>query len=244
MKKVKAFTVSTPLTIIALVVLICVGAYLAYAVSVTNKTDNGSGVITDPKTVNTSTVNETSPAEESVPSNASEQTSQSDQVESNTSITTVDETANWQTYTNSKFGYTIKYPTEFDLVNTLYDRLAKQTTSKDEWVFIDKNKIGIDTYLDGGDWPQPYLQIISNEREIESLKTNNPNSVETEITFAGEQAIKTILTKPDDFAGKYSGAIRLNHGGNGFIISWRNTDAQNSHDSEVDQILSTFEFTK
>src|SRR3989339_65020 len=118
MKKVKAFTVSTPLTIIALVVLICVGAYLAYAISVTNKTDNGSGVITDPKTVNTSTVNETSPAEESVPSNASEQTSQSDQVESNTSITTVDETANWQTYTNSKFGYTIKYPTEFDLVNT------------------------------------------------------------------------------------------------------------------------------
>jgi len=129
MKKVKAFTVSTPLTIIALVVLICVGAYLAYAISVTNKTDNLGSTIT---TESTNKISDADVVEQSDTSNVAESVeninktndvSQSDQstetanTASQTTPAEVTNTSGTEEYTNihtnKTYGFSFKYPSNW-----------------------------------------------------------------------------------------------------------------------------------
>lgn len=157
---------------------------------------------------------------------------------------TTDPTANWNTYNNDKFGYTIKYPTNFYYIDYLYDKIAKQRVNNQEWLFIDKNPLPENAYLSGADFPQPYFKIVSiSKNDLVRIKTETTGATVSDITFAGEAAVKVVTTEPIALDGSFAGTIYVNHGSNGYIISWRNSDANGTHDTEVDQMLSSFRFT-
>jgi hypothetical protein len=161
-----------------------------------------------------------------------------------TTPTTTDTTANWKTLNNVTYNYTLKYPVNYYLENGLYDKINGVTVNKDKNIFIDKNSLNSQTYLYGGDYPQPYFDIVTTDQESKNLMSDEQNATKSEITFAGEYAVKTMLTKPSDFDGSYSGNLRFNHKGKGYTIAWRNTDGAGTHDKEIEQMLSTFQFTQ
>lgn len=238
MKKVKAFTVSTPLTIIALVVLICVGAYLAYAITVANKNNNGSSVITDPKTVNTSTLNETSQTEESVSSNTSEQVNQSDKVESNTSPTAADETSDQKTYSNAD--YSFKYPLDWTL------------SSDASGVTLDTPGVKASDHFDND---RPYAITVTNtslsKLDVQDLGITSLKDYLDKYSSLSDPVIKNVTSLKIGDTNGYRAEAGPNQfgGGNYYYVETNNKVVQiwvfvRTQDTAVNQILSTFEFAK
>lgn len=154
--------------------------------------------------------------------------------------------ADWKTYQSADYGYSFKYPSNFYLVDGLYG-VDKKQVSQGKWVFIDKNPINADQYKDGADWPTPYFEVIRFDRTIDpdqKASQTTEKHTTSQISVAGEQAVKIVLNDPSGFGGEYATLIYFNHDQNGFEITWKNSDSQGTHDSEIDQILSTFQFTQ
>jgi len=156
-------------------------------------------------------------------------------------------TANWETYLNSTYHYSIKYPQNFYVCDWLWDaQTGKKVQQGQEWLFIDKNKIAENQYLSESEYSQPYFMIhvilLNNFSEIESGIP--ATSIKNWIEVAGEKALKVTFVEPSELNGTYSTSIIFNHGNNGYVISWKNSDGKGIHDSEIDQMLTTFKFTE
>ncbi len=157
---------------------------------------------------------------------------------------TPDPTADWQTYTNTEYGYSIKYPREWDLVEpgsngegsiALQNYLESQVTEEEKQnVRLNPDKIAITIGI--------YEEIITEDGSLldwlkahghyESTMQGIPESIE-ETTIGGHQALKLSYPATGVFYNFTSGKY--------VFYSYFNPK-DSSYASTFDLILSTFRF--
>lgn len=140
----------------------------------------------------------------------------------------VDPTANWQIYSNDKYGYEIKYPAVY----------TNATTSEQKKLLT----------IGSGVMPYYSVEIIENISTLDDLKSLMQESVKTiapaglsitwkDMQVANQQAIKMSF---ENFAGGYTGTVYrtgLINNSNAYIIKFFNGSPEEYH-----QIVSTFQF--
>lgn len=166
-----------------------------------------------------------------------------------------DETTNWETITNSKFGYVIKYPPDWSFsanqhTNPLITNLA--TFQSDSTCNITDNLCStIQLNVENNDNKNDLTPRLSI-----NLQGSNPDRItnKTSIKINGEDA-----SEFDFFGANYRSAIGtlihivvINHNGRKYVLSFKesplggdsivdNTKWKNKH--IFDKMLSTFKFT-
>lgn len=162
-----------------------------------------------------------------------------------TQPSTIDETANWKTYTNSKYGYTLKYPSNWSLVEQL----------SGSYIDIYDQPNITQPQLHDGSWVK--ISISNDERQgriqpSDSIGTKKEiaNKVFEEkiadITLDKYSAFKTVS---DILSGSQTDArpttnIVAKIDSNTFVISFSNPD-KNQYEKDLNifnEIISTFKF--
>jgi len=155
-----------------------------------------------------------------------------------TSPNPTDETADWQTYTDDKMGYSIKYPA---------DKLSACDTPIDGLFLYEGSYSG--KCLEDGE-QRTFMYIIEGAKlnEITSPREECYSVIKEQIKFAGVEAFKysNVINSDTGNCGSWSGAAKhsidiiIEHNGLIYKIGYFNNT-----DSELeDQILSTFKFTQ
>lgn len=157
-----------------------------------------------------------------------------------------DETANWKTYINKKYKFTIKYPESW--------YVSEYMPGSPLILLFDRNPVPKDTILTHP-W-QEFTITVDNLypskifTEIGTIKGEVVDKVEygrtniTKTDFKGLSAIKSYLETPtfSGLEGSPSTSIYFNYSSNGWVIRYPNINYNGEHDSLYDQILSTFKF--
>jgi len=141
--------------------------------------------------------------------------------------TATDETANWLTYTNKTYGYSIKYPKDWKTAcNELKDDINYCIYKGDP--------------VQNKDFTASVKVFPNIASDWATTSANTPGSVLKNIstvTFAGVSAVKA------DFPGgaEYPAVqYRIVHGTNGYLVS---VNYVGSRDYSGDPIINTFKFT-
>lgn len=142
-----------------------------------------------------------------------------------------DLTANWKTYTNAKFGYYLKYPTDWSsfIPSTEQDTLDSICLGKNP------NKCVLNiTVLEGTSWDEEQKLLGFTLSSKEGTK---------EISFAGANALKRIGYFGE--TGSLYGFVTILQRNNKVYKIWvyQKTEDQLDYTDAIDQILSTFKFT-
>lgn len=155
-----------------------------------------------------------------------------------------DETADWKTYENTKYGYSVKYPSDWYLYNKgFYDAATKTYKDVALSVFISDSKIDDIPY--GSDYPLSAFTITGGQDKFNftEVKQQDASMTYTTQEISGESALKAVSKKASDFDQTFGTYYYINHDSKGYIVSWPNTDASGSHEANYDKILETFEFS-
>lgn len=157
-----------------------------------------------------------------------------------------DETADWKTYADKKYGFSFKYPTEFservfaDGSVTIYTKLPDPDSRPD------KNSV-FHTYVFEEDYDKYHLKItdpIGTKKRVDDV---NYETIIEKLTIDTKQAIKI---KKEISTGTQSEAenginVIIDLNGKNFL-SITNSDKASrlleTHNITFDQILSTFRF--
>ena len=161
-----------------------------------------------------------------------------------------DETANWKTYTNIQYSYSLNYPNEWIVKeeNSPVDTVTTKTQIESKDYVIGQPIVG-GGFIPGaktGSRLEIYVSKNPNFKSYEEFKnfeetksTEFPLSYfssQEETTISGLKAIKKIGGKP--YMGEQSYAYTFNKGTIYKIYLTSSTDQQ----AKFDQILSTFQF--
>ena len=139
-----------------------------------------------------------------------------------------DETASWKTYTDDQYKFSIQYP--------------------DVW-YADKH--GDMVYIDSKPIPSMGLThgiatslsiFIKSASKAEILRSNENIEV-FDTSIAGIKGQKIVSIKPSNIDGTFETTYNLITKQFNYMLSFRNNDAQGTHNIVFDQILSTFKFT-
>lgn len=144
-----------------------------------------------------------------------------------------DETASWKIYTNDTYGFSIKYPADWTVADTIQ---KSGSSGMDEKLEISKSDTNIDIYIDPIGWGVPGPEIkyevsVVDNKLILSGRESVPPTGENEIA---QQKGRIQLKQGNLFA------LTLNK--LPFYISADDSDLTN--EQLIVQILSTFKFTK
>jgi|SRR3989344_132942 len=156
---------------------------------------------------------------------------------------TPDPTANWKTYTNAAYKYSVRYPATMTLsVNNADNSVLFKTQSGDgvninvsDLRTIPSLRQDINTLLSS---PIGY-EVKEGKTIIRTVKKLN------QFDLGGEQAIKVSITEKDDVVTVYATAVFLIKDNFSYSINTvPTTDASRKEEllKTLDQILSTFRF--
>lgn len=214
---------AAPIAIGALVILIAVGGYLGYAIYQSKQIEEVETPIAIAEPSDTSSSSNTSssslPSEPSLPS-------------------TTDETADWQTYTDDQYGFSFKYPKDWQFSLAAVDMQAP---------FDSYDSLGIYSKTPREDQPEGgrSLQIKlynTNQFSEAFIKQNNDKNKITQITkpkeivnIAGVKA--SHITVPTDLGINDELIFFDQDIKKPIVISYLKDDSIHN------QILSTFKFT-
>jgi len=142
-----------------------------------------------------------------------------------TLVPTPDSTANWKTYTNTKYGYSIKYPPEFNY---------KISGKGEAMVVFDPSQ----EVLKSPAAEDKALVIITADTSkpvIDKTYYGEPTQIaeETKVTIDGEIGQQVVFSKPIAWIQTV-----VSHGQRSFYFNLQNMQ----YHSEYNQILSTFKF--
>jgi len=169
-----------------------------------------------------------------------------------TLTSTLDPTANWKTYTNTKYGYTVRYPESWEPNRGPGSLSDEELASQRDIDFYDPTLPGED--------PGTGLNIRVNELEAMGANRNCSNLNDCfSKTFSWLTETTTINKTPSTFLGQPAVTFTYHRGTKLYTQSWKyiyfiyKENAYNIHIStnitrertvfEVfDQILSTFKF--
>jgi len=156
------------------------------------------------------------------------------QPRSTSTVGAVDETANWKTYRNEQYGFEVKYPS-----NWKYNE-SENTNTNQFLVCFDPL---VNTSCSGGGEMISVSWKTTLDDQYKTIQPRHANLYDyqkTEVVISGENAQQFTSDNPE----AVSKAAFLNHGGYvySFILNWNNVVAP--HKDTLNQILSTFRFTK
>jgi len=152
---------------------------------------------------------------------------------------------NLTTYTNKTYGYSFKYQSAFQLIDYLYDSQSGQQVKKDIYVIVNKDRVADNTYRANSEMPIPYfmISVVDEEFGLSQITSAGQEQTVSDITLAGATGWKVTENEPSLLDGTYSTSIYLNHGGRGYQIVWKNDDSHGVHDTAIDNMVSSFQFT-
>lgn len=135
-----------------------------------------------------------------------------------------DEAANWKTYTNTKYKFSLKYP------NTWY-------VAEDEGTI----------YINNGPIPDPpithgvpgSLTIFTSPTPFDKPDTEKGQII-SDTTILGIKAIKII--DKNEYMNEFETSFIVNYKEKGYWIIFPNNDSSGNYNPIFDQILSTFRF--
>lgn len=149
------------------------------------------------------------------------------------------ETNTWKTYTNTQYGFSFKYP---PTLNYKSDSLLPDT------VFFSKNEISFQKNAEGPITPLTLIikKDSSVSKEIEELKNINKysNFKDQEIIQGGisGRKISGIIKGESYNIGKFNSEVFFPK--NNLIIQLSFIGIEGINESNFEQIISTFKFTK
>ncbi|MBI4029959.1 hypothetical protein HY373_02145 [Candidatus Berkelbacteria bacterium] len=155
------------------------------------------------------------------------------------------QTADWKTYANEKYAYTIKYPKDWIIDNSILEAVTLNSPKNARI----ENKIKIGKMYSEGYMRDITLYYYDN---LTAADGNNPkiyktftdlvydiaNSNQKEISFAGQKAYEF---SEGGFGSYY--VIVLEKDGHIYEILFGNREGKAGLDATDNQILSTFQFT-
>lgn len=160
---------------------------------------------------------------------------------------TAEEASSLKTYTNKTYGYLFKYPSTDYLIDYLYNGQTGQKVEYGKIVIVDKVAIPENSIVTESEVPTSYF-MVSVEPDHEFGLSELASGLEemggelTDTTVDGEAAWKVHYTKPSIMDESLTTAIYVNHGSNGYTISWENSDVAGTHDAEIDAIVKSFKW--
>jgi len=112
------------------------------------------------------------------------------------------------------------------------------------YIFIDKKAIS-DIPVDS-EFPQQYFSIstLGELCGLSSVKSNAGGEKITDIKIAGVNGWKFTMTKASDLDGSFSTNYYFNSKSDCYHISVGNFDAKGTHDSAIDDIISSITFNE
>ena len=142
--------------------------------------------------------------------------------------------AEWRTYSNSSFGFTIKYPSDWTAVDTLQIPGKESTTSQS--LKISTTDATITMYIDPTGWGGPAPEITYSGRILSNKLVLSDRKVVPPLAD-GEDG---IAPDPGQIALLQDSSMALNHNSHGYYISAVNPGLQK--ENIIVQILSSLEF--
>jgi hypothetical protein len=157
-----------------------------------------------------------------------------------TAVTATDPTATWKVYTNSIFGFTFKYPSNYTLTDNLQKSAAATTTASNKLSLKDDTAIGkpmLEIYVD----PAGFGGAPTNT--VYGLKLNTDKTlIVTAKTSANVKAGDLGYDATRQILGTNLGGVKL--GANTYIIRFSYDTGKSDRAGDFDQILTTFKLTK
>lgn len=168
------------------------------------------------------------------------------------SPTPANETSNWKTYTSKKYGYSLKYPSDWSTLSPGEGtNWGECINSTDQDSIIEFTSKALENCGFQGDaLPNPEAEItidVLDKPWIENqiLTTDaTEQKISSEITLVGEKATKTPFTEKSYRPNIMATRIYLNHNNKGYLIFLKQTDEKGNYPIVYDQILSTFKFVE
>jgi hypothetical protein len=154
-----------------------------------------------------------------------------------------DETADWETYENAKYGYSVKYPKDWNLYTKgFYDASTKTYKEPAKSVVIDNEEIEDIPYA--SEYPMNGFIINAGQDEFTFSQLRQDTSMTfTDEQIAGENALRAVSKSASEMDGSFGTYYYINYNSQGYVILWPNDNASGKHDEIYDTILSTFQFT-
>ena len=157
---------------------------------------------------------------------------------------TPDETANWKTYTNTKYGYTVRYPKEwlvFGGDSFQYNELCEENSTSKIHIEFTTEKITSCGHMDGeiDSSTQFAVYVFSNPatNPVDTLTKTEPIIISGNI-----KATKEYYTQKSQHPTAQATKIKFVHEGEGYTIYLKQKDNIGNYNPILDQILSTFQF--
>lgn len=149
----------------------------------------------------------------------------------------VDETANWQTYTSTKYGFDLRYPNGYKYIENndygVEPDFVIRKVSDDRGVYA--FGVGVVTNFLGGD-PDKFKDPEEWEKEQNKL-----GDTFTKSTVDGRVAYTTLTYNPQNFQGEYKKYMVFIKNGSVYDMYQIFTE---KNDPIGEKIISTFKFTK
>lgn len=145
--------------------------------------------------------------------------------------TSADQTAGWKTYTNSEYGFEFKYPQSLKMeIRKLSDYANKTLQIESALDFIDDNYPGQDS--------NPITFYISSDKSPRYFNEATPRKINN-VFF------KEIIVNRDSKAQiAYTHDFYLENGDKTLVWLNNNNDPKYNYDNILNEIVSTFKFTK
>lgn len=185
---------------------------------------------------------------------------------------TADETANWKTYTNTKYGYSIKFPTGFSAHE---EGMARSTdaTPDSSAIVITNNKLTVRINPNFNSSGESSISGVTVDKVLVELAQSAENHYKNQTsgsvgfvkfsylkksysfaTLAGYMEGIIYNTKESEIYGKYSESYRLQtkYGSKIFEVMYNNRIVKADKDSaefktgidQMEKIIATIQFTK
>lgn len=155
-------------------------------------------------------------------------------------------TENISTYTNDNFKYTFSYPNAWKVSDRCYNKSTNkwEDYNPKQWLAIVANTTDDKFPMCESDFPQTNLIVRASVTpvDINGQMEQSDTDIESEELINGVTWAKQIYTEADEFDGAYVTYLYNNHNGTGYIISYPNTDAKGTHNSQIDEIINSFKF--
>lgn len=159
---------------------------------------------------------------------------------------TPDPTANWQTYTNSELGFSLKYPDNLQVYDSVSMPECKEALSGPTFARVVVGKLTpdlVENCIYTGHSSPDGFQISTFPADPNNpLPKTNANDSYKSINLAGENGVINFTTETSEGPRGLNTFIFVDHNGVRHKIEFPNTDYKGTHDKVYDQILSTFKF--